>query len=970
MAGQLHENEVQSSRVSTNSGTEKSNHNTNIAKNPNEKVNLTSPQDKGSEIVPSESDKINQVPPDKPTPQTQENTSKGPVTLTSLQDKGSEIVPSKSDKIYQVPPDKPTPQIQEKASKDPVTLTSPLDTGSELVPSKSDKTNQVLRDNSTTQSQEKSANDPVGTSTKVSAPTNLTIGEDSPNEGERSSDELAATNSKARVSSNLAISHASFKAKAQIASTPALPKTRSDIGSDKSLDEASSSKQNRENPQKSTWTSVLPVEANAKTGHGRDKRPPVIPHSKPQGSTGSRPSLPIKPPIVNKNKSTKVQEPVLRHRLFQDQERDKMQLPIGSAKLDGTPSGKTVPERPMALIDPEKPKNKFVRVKPKKTVVTEMPKKPVVPERPKNLMEITLQTGGGQRNMHKLMLFRLFLQSDKAQLDVLANNTDEKALGVTKKSWNPESSHKIANSVRKRASVISLLPAALQEFRDAVKGADDSVHVDILGDAKRRKGFSSRSLLELESLVHSKFLESDVYKAARRAVGPNEVFRQQSLGRGDVVASRDRIFSPFSLEYNECSVTALARWATNEKEEEKAESKGPKKKPIDLAICDRPTVPSLFQKCQVCGAYGHYEIECNKMTEDDAIELAHQTMVHANVRELVEKRRDKSDLLFRHLGFDKSLLEDDAPTDEPEEDFSRKYFACEVCCCGLDDDHMLICDGCDKLYHLYCLNPPLKKVPEDDWFCKTCVEYNNDVSSDVEIEVCEEYVIEQRKRPLKKELSKEKGKDGLPCNDWQTAVAVIREEPHPSMSSSEETRGKRRRTPVVAEEQTEIDGFFVHAKSTSDSPRTLKRMKLWANQVEDLSREDLVPGSVVTWLPPEYDDGTKDSSPLVGNVLAVDASSGKALVRGISEWKEVLVDHDSDEMDETPKRLEECSIRAVTSGSTFWYPAEELYIVARAASKDVTERFRNEVLPSRVKMEQKRHPQYAAAGTLLSTVVD
>ena len=42
---------------------------------------------------------------------------------------------------------------------------------------------------------------------------------------------------------------------------------------------------------------------------------------------------------------------------------------------------------------------------------------------------------------------------------------------------------------------------------------------------------------------------------------------------------------------------------------------------------------------------------------------------------------------------------------------------CQVC--GFDDDHanLLLCEGCETEIHTYCLNPPLEKVPEGDWFC-------------------------------------------------------------------------------------------------------------------------------------------------------------------------------------------------------------------------------------------------------------
>lgn len=42
--------------------------------------------------------------------------------------------------------------------------------------------------------------------------------------------------------------------------------------------------------------------------------------------------------------------------------------------------------------------------------------------------------------------------------------------------------------------------------------------------------------------------------------------------------------------------------------------------------------------------------------------------------------------------------------------------------CGFDDDHanLLLCEGCETELHTYCLDPPLEKVPEGDWFCDLC----------------------------------------------------------------------------------------------------------------------------------------------------------------------------------------------------------------------------------------------------------
>ena len=50
---------------------------------------------------------------------------------------------------------------------------------------------------------------------------------------------------------------------------------------------------------------------------------------------------------------------------------------------------------------------------------------------------------------------------------------------------------------------------------------------------------------------------------------------------------------------------------------------------------------------------------------------------------------------------------------------------CEVCGSGAFEERMLLCDSCDRGFHMDCLQPPLGELPEGDWFCGGCVRRSN-----------------------------------------------------------------------------------------------------------------------------------------------------------------------------------------------------------------------------------------------------
>uniref|UniRef100_A0A8C7WQQ7 [histone H3]-trimethyl-L-lysine(4) demethylase n=1 Tax=Oryzias sinensis TaxID=183150 RepID=A0A8C7WQQ7_9TELE len=62
----------------------------------------------------------------------------------------------------------------------------------------------------------------------------------------------------------------------------------------------------------------------------------------------------------------------------------------------------------------------------------------------------------------------------------------------------------------------------------------------------------------------------------------------------------------------------------------------------------------------------------------------------------------------------------DRKTRKKKQVFVDQYI-CLVCGSGSAEDRLLLCDGCDDSYHIFCLIPPLHEVPKGDWRCPKCL---------------------------------------------------------------------------------------------------------------------------------------------------------------------------------------------------------------------------------------------------------
>ena len=57
------------------------------------------------------------------------------------------------------------------------------------------------------------------------------------------------------------------------------------------------------------------------------------------------------------------------------------------------------------------------------------------------------------------------------------------------------------------------------------------------------------------------------------------------------------------------------------------------------------------------------------------------------------------------------------PTLHPEKFYRGPNLHCKVCGCRNHPRQMVLCEGCNEGYHIWCMEPPLMRVPEDSWTC-------------------------------------------------------------------------------------------------------------------------------------------------------------------------------------------------------------------------------------------------------------
>ena len=357
-----------------------------------------------------------------------------------------------------------------------------------------------------------------------------------------------------------------------------------------------------------------------------------------------------------------------------------------------------------------------------------------------------------------------------------------------------------------------------------------------------RRNFASRSFSELKE-----FVANQRRKRSRDHVGPKGLVgaTQQSEREGHIFSLKYNVHT-FNALANWALLPVPMTTSDNKKQNLAKCQKFEMRNKLDAEHYDRVLLPPApFRKCTVCGRFGHIEAECDmlfnvaesshstaparfgqpcsladeqseqrktaldvgtatpsldrqppsnqrvgcavaaskdKERRDAILDLSRELQIQSKQLQLISadsksKKRKRS----RQDAKDRLLLDSFV-----EDEFQSQV--CKTCGCGFGDVEMIVCDGCESLLHLSCLEPPLKRVPAGQWFCDDCLKLDSETSSTVELEGCGDFFIEQRKMSTAKDLwCKTRLHSNMTLGysngaDCESAIAVVNEI-GPEMSS-------------------------------------------------------------------------------------------------------------------------------------------------------------------------------------------
>ena len=373
----------------------------------------------------------------------------------------------------------------------------------------------------------------------------------------------------------------------------------------------------------------------------------------------------------------------------------------------------------------------------------------------------------GTRDWHMELLTGLFLRSSEQEIEWLeqeveagSNNHDQSIIETSdsKPAANCADSKfecvdsKLYNETADQ-TVFPLIPAVLRRVcaPTKVKSDEDPFNRPLLiPQSWKRPTYESLTLKELQQKVK----DSVQCNGSIDNMQNGSLYSKHAKTDATPVThctkckEHSKSLNMMPILYNECSVSALSNWAMMDGPDSTAKMTSEEWGAYEKNVADRlsldcksyetPVAGFTFRKCSVCNMFGHYEVECELLLDQNDGKKGVDASVNAQDTKRPQRSLDErtrrcivSDLskelrvqrLLQDVMHD-ARQEDSAETSQQLESaeifcggehdivedskYDGKSTTCAVCKSGLAGHQMLMCDICDDLFHLKCLDPPLE----------------------------------------------------------------------------------------------------------------------------------------------------------------------------------------------------------------------------------------------------------------------
>jgi len=266
---------------------------------------------------------------------------------------------------------------------------------------------------------------------------------------------------------------------------------------------------------------------------------------------------------------------------------------------------------------------------------------------------------------------------------------------------------------------ISLLPDILRNFPGGKEKMD-----------------SSKTSCVRNNTVSS-FDENDLLRFGMAKFTKSSLNIESNLGR--TFSSRDNertpsSFSPCIIKYNEASLFAISSWAAQSQDTEE----DPKAKQTCVTKYF-PVPEKLLRKCRRCNFWGHYDNECDRMTNLDILSLStskKKVYLSSSTSNQTLTSKEKTSRASRNILASNKVS---CPTQNCSPICGEKILLKSRLKCGM----------CENYFHFACVNVSQTDLIDEHWICSFCSNYESDMgSADIKVERYKQFTIEQSKHPF------------------------------------------------------------------------------------------------------------------------------------------------------------------------------------------------------------------------------